>query len=340
MKFSILGAGSWGTTFAKLLVENGHEALLWTRRQELAEQINEAHMNLEYLPSIELPYNLVATSKIKDIEQFSDTLVIAVPVKYLQETLEKIAFKPEIVINLSKGIDGRLNTVGEAINLRWQGVDYLVLSGPCHAPEVAKRLPTSVVIASKNRSLANHFQNILSNEYFRVYTSEDVLGVEICGAVKNVIAIAAGILDGLGRWHNAKASLITRGLHEMARFGLAKGCKSPLTFMGLAGMGDLIVTCTSNYSRNRYVGEMVGKGKTLQEVLSDMKMVAEGVHTVKPLLELAHILKVDMPISQKVYEVLFLSKNPYEAINELMKRPLKIESDFQNIGSNYEASNT
>lgn len=340
MKFSVLGAGSWGTTFAKLLVENGHEVLLWARREELAEQINKNHMNLEYLPSIELPPTLVATSKILDLEQFSDNLVIAVPVKYLQETLEKINTKPKIVVNLSKGIDSRLKTISSIVNSKWKDISYLVLSGPCHAPEVAKRLPTSVVIASQDRYLANQFQSTLSNDYFRVYTSEDVLGVEICGAVKNVIAIAAGVLDGLGHWHNAKASLITRGLHEMTRFGLMMGCKSPLTFMGLAGMGDLIVTCTSNYSRNRYVGEMIGKGMALEDILAQMKMVAEGVHTVKPLLELAKILNVDMPISQKVYEVLFLSKKPHEAIIELMKRPLKIESEFEHINSNRQTFTT
>lgn len=332
MRFSILGAGSWGTTFAELLVENGHEVLLWARREELARRINTDHMNTEYLPDTNLPETLRATSKISDLENFSENIVIAVPMKYLHETLCKISRPPQIVLNLSKGIDSLLKTASAIVASRWPDASYLVLSGPCHAPEVANRLPTSVVIASENRSLANHLQSILSNEYFRVYTSEDVLGVEICGAVKNVIAIAAGILDGLGHWHNAKASLITRGLHEITRFGLALGCKSPLTFMGLAGMGDLIVTCTSIYSRNRYVGEMVGKGMNLQQVLSEMKMVAEGVHTVKPLLELANRLKLDMPISEKVYEVLFLNKRPYDAINELMKRPLKIENEFGQIG--------
>lgn len=334
MKFSVLGAGSWGTTFAKLLIENGHEVLLWARREELAEQINKDHVNLEYLPSIELPTTLVATSKMYEIEQFSDNLVIAVPVKYLQETLEKITTVPKIVINLSKGIDNKLRTVSSIVTSKWQHVTYAILSGPCHAPEVAKRFPTSVVIASEDEYTTKLFQSAISNEFFRVYTTEDVLGVEICGAVKNVIAIAAGVLDGLGHWHNAKASLITRGLHEITRFGLAMGCKSPLTFMGLAGMGDLIVTCTSNYSRNRYIGEMIGKGMVLKDLLSDMKMVAEGVHTVGPLLELAKSLNVDMPISQKVYEVLFLGKKPYEAIYELMKRPLKIENQFEQIDLN------
>ncbi len=328
MRFSILGAGSWGTSFAKLLTENGHEVLLWARREELARQINENHVNPEYLPSINLPSALIATSKITEIEQFSDILVIAVPVKYLKETLQKLTRAPQVVINLSKGIDSDLKNVSSIVNSLWKGVNYLVLSGPCHAIEVAKRLPTSVVIASEDKYSLNLFQHALSNEYFRVYSSEDVLGVEICGAVKNVIAIAAGVLDGLGHWHNAKASLITRGLHEVTRFGLAMGCKSPLTFMGLAGMGDLIVTCTSSYSRNRYVGEMVGKGMNIQNILSNMKMVAEGVYTVKPLLELAQKLKVDMPISQKVYEVLFLGKNPLDAVYELMKRPLKIESQL------------
>ncbi len=329
MRFSVLGAGSWGTVFAKLLVENGHEVLLWARREELAEDINKNHENTEYLPGLKLPQSLIATSRISEVEGFSENFVIAVPVKYIEGVLEKFSKKPKTVVNLSKGIDSKQRSVSSIVRSRWQDIEYSVLSGPCHALEVAVRLPTSVVIACENQQLARELQVAFSNEYFRVYTCEDVLGVEISGAVKNVIAIAAGVIDGLGRWHNAKAALITRGLHEIGKFGLAFGCKSPLTFMGLAGMGDLIVTCTSTHSRNRYVGEMVAKGVKLVDVLKDMKMVAEGVHTVKPLLEIAESLKIDMPICRQVYEVLFAGKDPQQAITELMTRPLKMEIEFK-----------
>lgn len=331
MKFSILGAGSWGTAFAKLLVENGHEVLIWARRGELADQINKYHANDDYLPNVRLPETLIASSDISSAVHFSDNLVIAVPTKYVDETMAKIERKPAVIVNLSKGIDEKLRTISSIVKSRWRDADYLVLSGPCHAVEVAKRLPTSVVIAGPN-SITEAFQQAFSNDYFRVYVNDDVLGVEICGAVKNVIAIAAGILDGLGQWHNAKAALITRGLQEIARFGLSLGARSPLTFMGLAGMGDLIVTCTSPYSRNRYVGEMIGKGMALKDILSQMKMVAEGVYTVGPLLRMADSLHIDMPICRQVYDVLFRKKDPYQAISELMSRPLKMEIDLTQIG--------
>ncbi len=329
MRFGVLGAGSWGTAFAKLLVENGHETLLWARRSELAREIDASRVNKEYLPQIELPEKLAVTSNIHQLEDFSDILVIAVPVKHIEETLAQLNKKPQIVLNLSKGIDENLRTVSSIVKELFSESIYAVLSGPCHAVEVARRLPTSVVIASKEPSTAAMLQRSLSNDYFRVYTNQDVIGVEISGAVKNVIAIAAGIIDGLGGWHNAKASLITRGLHEMTKFGLAFGAKDPLTFMGLAGMGDLVVTCTSPYSRNRYVGEMVGKGIKVDEILKNMKMVAEGVNTVRPLLNLSERLRVEMPICTKVYEVLFEGKDPKVAVQELMRRTLKTEISFK-----------
>ncbi|AJC73520.1 glycerol-3-phosphate dehydrogenase [Pseudothermotoga hypogea DSM 11164 = NBRC 106472] len=325
MKFSILGAGSWGTAFAKLLVENGHDVLLWARRKEVARKINDDHKS-EYLEGIELPVELRATTDLQELSRFSDLVVIAVPVKHVRKVLKRLWPAPRMVLNLSKGIDESLKTVSQIVQEIWPDTTYAVLSGPCHAIEVARKLPTAVVVASRNLEVAKTLQKAVSNSYFRVYLSHDVLGVEVSGAVKNVIAIAAGVVDGLGGWHNAKASLITRGLHEMARFGLAFGAENPLTFMGLAGVGDLIVTCNSPYSRNRYVGEMVAKGAELSQVLEHMKMVAEGVHTVGPLLRLARDLDVEMPICEQVYEILFKKKNPASSIKELMERPLKLES--------------
>ncbi|MGB9789099.1 MAG: NAD(P)H-dependent glycerol-3-phosphate dehydrogenase [Thermotoga caldifontis] len=332
MRFSVLGAGSWGTAFAKLLVENGHEVLLWARRTETADSINEQHRS-EYLEGMELPHQLRATNDLEEIRDFSDLLVIAVPVKHTEEILRRIHPAPKVVLNLSKGINEDLKTVSQIVGKIWPETTYAVLSGPCHAVEVASRRPTAVVIASKDLRQAEILQKAVSNSYFRSYISHDVIGVEICGAIKNVIAIAAGVVDGLGGWYNAKAALITRGLHEMARFGLAFGAESPLTFMGLAGVGDLVVTCNSPYSRNRYVGEMVAKGFELSAVLSQMKMVAEGVHTVGPLLKLAKSLNVEMPICEQVYEILFERKNPELSIQQLMKRPLKVESNLTSIGS-------
>lgn len=327
MRFSVLGAGSWGTAFAKLLIENGHEVLIWARRTEVAEGINKEHRS-EYLEGVELPSTLRATTNLDELRQFSDLFVISVPVKYIREIFCWIQPPPRIVLNLSKGIDGNLKTVSQMVREIWPETSYAVLSGPCHAIEVANRLPTAVVISSKDVELAKILQAAVSNSYFRAYLSEDVVGVEVCGAIKNVIAIAAGVIDGLGGWFNAKAALITRGLHEMVRFGLAFGAETPLTFMGLAGIGDLVVTCNSPYSRNRQVGEKIAKGLKLDEVLSHMKMVAEGVHTIKPLLKLAKDLNVEMPISQQVHEILFNGKNPALSIEQLMRRPLKVESNF------------
>lgn len=332
MKFSIVGAGSWGTAFAKLLVENGHDVLLWARRNEVVQTINEEHRS-EYLEGVELPSRLRATVDLEELRQFSDVLVVAVPVKHIREILQRIRPAPEIVLNLSKGIDQSLKTVSGIVEEIWPTTTYAVLSGPCHAVEVAKKCPTAVVIASRDLEKAAMLQKAVSNSYFRAYLSSDVIGVEVCGAVKNVIAIAAGVIDGLARWHNAKAALITRGLQEMARFGLTFGSQSPLTFMGLAGVGDLIVTCSSPYSRNRYVGEMIAKGFNLDEVLSRMKMVAEGVHTVGSLLKLAKDLNVEMPICEQVYQILFDRKDPALSIQQLMNRPLKMESSLTGFGS-------
>jgi len=324
LRFGVIGAGSWGTAFSKLLIENGHEVVIWARRKDLANEINTYHTNRKYLGNAQLPELLRASTDLTETVARSDIIVLAVPVKYLESVLERIKI-PKIVLNLSKGIDRKNRTVSRIVQSLLPNAEYLVLSGPSHAEEVIRRLPTSVVLAGKNEKLCRKIQKSVNSEYFRVYTSTDVLGIEICGSVKNVIAIGAGILDGLGGWDNAKAALMTRGLYEMVKFGTAYGAQNPLTFMGLAGIGDLLVTCMSQHSRNRYVGEMIGKGKKLQDILQNMSMVAEGVYTVKPLLELASEMKIEMPVCQQVKEILYEGKNIQNAMKDLMNRSLKPE---------------
>lgn len=324
----IIGAGSWGTALAGVLAENGYHPLFWTRSNEISQEVNFNHTNSLFLPGIILHKNITATSNIESLQSL-DTIIITVPTQYIREVLTQhnCILKDKIIISGSKGIEvDTLFTVSGILKDIDQTDDnhYVVLSGPSHAEEVVQHVPTTVMAASSNQIQAKYVQNLFNNSYFRVYTSSDTIGAELGGALKNVIAIAAGIIDGLKMGDNTKAALITRGLAEMSRLGTLLGA-DPRTFAGLSGLGDLFVTCSSKHSRNRYVGEEIGKGRNIKEIISEMNMVAEGVATTESAWQLSTTYKVDMPIIEQTYQILFNNKNPMQAIYDLMIREKKSE---------------
>lgn len=332
-RITVLGAGSWGTALAIVLAENGLDTLLWTHRQNQADEINNQHTNKKYLPDTTLPANLVATANLAEAAQHAPTIVVAVPTKAIREVcgnLAQLRQEKALFVHVSKGIEP--DTLLRISELMRESLgtdlieDIVVLSGPSHAEEVVLQHPTTVTAACENIAAAEKVQDMFMNGYLRVYTSEDVTGVEIGGALKNVIALAAGITDGLTYGDNAKAALITRGLAEITRLGVKMG-GNPFTFAGLTGMGDLIVTCTSVHSRNRRAGNMLGKGLPLEEVLEQMGMVVEGIRTTKAAHQLAQKYDVAMPITAALYDVLFSDKTPKEAVDELMIRMKKPEID-------------
>jgi glycerol-3-phosphate dehydrogenase (NAD(P)+) len=332
MKLCVLGAGSWGIALTVHLKRAGHELTLWTHNPEMARELDEKRENKLLLPGIHLPSDIRITEDIGRALEGGEGVVLAVPSHVVRETAQKAL--PQWPGSLwiacaTKGLE-------ETTHLRMSQVldqcfkdkaPIAVLSGPSHAEEVSRKMPTTVVSASAEAGLAQTVQKAFHSDYFRVYTSTDVAGVELGGALKNVIAIAAGITDGLGLGDNAKAALMTRGLHEITRLGVALGAKAQ-TFAGLAGMGDLIVTCTSRHSRNRLLGEKLGKGATLEEALRQMVMVAEGVKTAHAAMALAREAKVEIPITEQVYQVLFEGKNAKEAVSALLARSAKPEQDF------------
>ncbi|MFJ7826233.1 NAD(P)H-dependent glycerol-3-phosphate dehydrogenase [Psychrobacillus sp. NPDC096623] len=330
-KVTVLGAGSWGTALAMVLANNDHDCLLWSHRNEQATEINTEHTNRKYLPDTILPANLRATSDFQRAIKHADVIVIAVPTKAIREVCQNmLPFLDEkkLFVHVSKGIEpDSLKRISEMIEdeLSKDVMEAIVvLSGPSHAEEVVLKHPTTITVASENMSAAEKVQDLFMNKYFRVYTNDDVIGVEIGAALKNVIALAAGIVDGLGYGDNAKAALITRGLAEISRLGISLGAQA-YTFSGLTGMGDLIVTCTSVHSRNWRAGNMLGKGATLEKVLDEMGMVVEGVRTTKAAYQLATKQQVDMPITAALYSVLFEQVNPKEAVDILMHRTKKHE---------------
>lgn len=323
---TVVGAGSWGTALAMVLADNSHDVRLWSHNEEQVIEINEFHTNKKYLPEITLPKTIVGYDSLTDALTGVETIILAVPTKAMREVLNKICkaiVKPITIAHVSKGIEpDTLLRITELIKEEMPKEllkDVVVLSGPSHAEEVSLRHPTTVTVSSENMAAAEKIQDLFINQNFRVYTNADVIGVEIGGALKNIIALAAGISDGLGYGDNAKAALITRGLAEIARLGTKMGA-NPLTFSGLAGLGDLIVTCTSVHSRNWRAGNMLGKGKTLDEVLANMGMVVEGVRTTKAAYQLAKKYNVNMPITLVLYDVLFNGKNAKDAVDELMAR--------------------
>ncbi|UOY93483.1 NAD(P)H-dependent glycerol-3-phosphate dehydrogenase [Ectobacillus sp. JY-23] len=331
-KITVVGAGSWGTALAMVLADNGHEVRLWGAREEQMDEVNQRRTNHKYLPGIMLPRGITAYVSLEEALQDTEHVLLVVPTKAIREVLANMrtVLKHAVTVtHASKGIEPDTSKrISEMIEeelpvhlLR----DVVVLSGPSHAEEVALRQPTTVTSASKNMEAAEAVQDLfMNNEYFRVYTNPDIIGVELGGALKNIIALAAGMTDGLGFGDNAKAALITRGLAEIARLGRAMGA-DPLTFAGLTGMGDLIVTCTSVHSRNWRAGNLLGKGHSLEDVLESMGMVVEGVRTTKAAYQLADKIGVDMPITAALHEVLFHGKDVKEAVGSLMGRVRKHE---------------
>ncbi|MDR6122566.1 glycerol-3-phosphate dehydrogenase (NAD(P)+) [Bacillus sp. SLBN-46] len=323
---AVVGAGSWGTALAMVLADNSHEVRLWSHNEVQVKEINDCHTNKKYLPEIVLPDLIIGYASLHEALDGVDTVILAVPTKAIREVLGKIRgviSSPITIAHVSKGIEpDTLLRISEMINEEMPKEllrDVVVLSGPSHAEEVSLRHPTTVTVSSENMAAAEKIQDLFINHNFRVYTNSDIIGVEIGGALKNIIALAAGITDGLGYGDNAKAALMTRGLAEIARLGTKMGA-NPLTFSGLTGIGDLIVTCTSVHSRNWRAGNLLGKGKTLDEVLDNMGMVVEGVRTTKAAYQLAKEYNVNMPITAALYDVLFNGKNAKDAVDVLMAR--------------------
>ena len=329
---TILGAGSWGTALGIVLADNGHEVKLWGHESEHVNEINREQANVRYLPDVKLPAAIKAYYDLEEALAGSDVIVFAVPTKAIREVARKvkgICKEKVTIVHVSKGIEpDSLMRISEMLEEEVADItkDIIVLSGPSHAEEVSRRIPTTVTVASKNMEAAEHIQDLFMNQNFRVYTNQDMVGVEIGGALKNIIALAAGITDGLGYGDNAKAALMTRGLAEITRLGVKMGA-DPLTFLGLTGIGDLIVTCTSVHSRNWRAGNMLGKGKNLDEVLETMGMVVEGVRTTKAAYQLSETYEVKMPITKALYDVLFNGKDIKTEVDDLMTRSKKHEME-------------
>ncbi|MDD4650153.1 MAG: NAD(P)-dependent glycerol-3-phosphate dehydrogenase [Desulfoplanes sp.] len=330
MSVAVLGGGSWGTTLANLLSKKGESTRLWVRNRALAGKMTEKRVNSTYLPGIELCRALQITPDIEEALEGADFFLVAVPSQFIRSVLEdhrELFPDQAAMICASKGVElETLKPMSHVIReaLGPKQARYACLSGPSFADEVSRELPTAVSLGCEDRVLAHTLRDLFSTEYFRVYTSPDFRGVELGGAVKNIMAIAAGISDGLGFGHDARAALITRGLAEMSRLGRALGAQER-TFMGLSGMGDLVLTCTGDLSRNRQVGLKLGQGQRLQKILEDMHMVAEGVKTTRAVYELGLEYDIELPITQQVHAMLYEDKNPREAVQELMGRALKDE---------------
>jgi glycerol-3-phosphate dehydrogenase (NAD(P)+) len=331
MRISVLGAGGWGTTLAILLHNNGHQVTLWETDKSYAKKLRKIGENKLYLPGIEIPEGIEVTSEIDDATGNKNLIVLAVPSQFLRSVVKKIKFaeiKNSILVSVAKGIETKtLLTMSQMLTDVFPNLSneqIAALSGPSHAEEVSRKIPTAVVAASVDSDTTSTVQAAFMNSYFRVYSSNDVYGVELGGAVKNVIAIGAGIIDGAKFGDNTKAAIMTRGITEITRLGVAMGARSE-TFWGLSGMGDLIVTCMSKHSRNRFVGEKIGEGKTLKQILKVMNMVAEGIDTCKSVKLLSEKNDVDTPIVNEVYKVLFEEKDPVQATTDLMTREMKSE---------------
>ncbi len=320
-KTSIIGAGTWGTTLAILLGEKGFDVKLWVRREELVNEIESTRENRQYLPSIKIPNNVIADNSLKNVVEDSEMIISAIPSEFLRATIKDIKpyFKNQIVVSATKGIEHHTcKRMSQVIEDELGKIKIAVLSGPNHAEEVSAKMPTASVVASKDKETSKAVAECLATPYFKLYQLNDVTGVEICGALKNISAIATGVCDGFGFGDNARASIITLGLMEMNNFGKHFGAKRG-TVYGLAGVGDLIATCTSRHSRNRFVGEQLAKNKSMEIIKKEMHgMVADGIPTTKAVYEYSRKHKISMPLTHQAYEVLFENKNIKLAIKNLL----------------------
>jgi glycerol-3-phosphate dehydrogenase (NAD(P)+) len=331
MRAGVIGGGGWGSAFAIHLGRLGISTRLWVREEEVFRELRKTRRNSLFLSGFYFPRSVSFTGDIREMAGCSEVIFIAVPSRYCRAIFSAIApdlSGSQVVVSLTKGIEEgtlkRMTEIMSEVFPRRGRPALAVLSGPSFAREVAEKHPTAVVIASPDGACAGEIQRLVSNIYFRAYTSRDVVGVELAGAAKNVIAIAAGISDSLGAGHNSRAALITRGIAEMTRLGVKLGARKE-TFLGLAGIGDLVLTCTARLSRNYHVGFELGKGRRLQQILGETKMVAEGVTTTVSVRNLARREGIEMPISEEVYRVLYENKSPRASLRDLMRRALKVE---------------
>lgn len=328
LRIGVIGDGGWGTTLAILLSQKGYPVTLWSAFGDYAKTMAKTRLNPKFLPGIKIPCQIQITSDIKIASKDKDMIVLAAPSQYIRLVLKKIKGnfgKKTIFLSVTKGIEvGSTKRISEIIYAILGPVKLAVLSGPTIAQEVAQGIPTTAVAASFDKKIRKIIQTVFSTGSFRIYTNNDLVGVELGGSLKNVIAIACGVSDGLGFGTNTKAAILTRGLAEISRLGKAMGAKSE-TFSGISGLGDLVTTCISKQSRNRMVGELIGKGRSLKEIRKHMQMVAEGVPTAKSAYALSLKHKIDMPIVKEIYSLLYLNKSPRQAVKDLMTRKSKEE---------------
>ncbi len=334
-KISVIGSGGWGTAVAIMLADNGHEVTLWSYLKEESDNLKKYHENKPFLPGVKLPDGIKFTSELADCLSGRDIIVTATPSHAIRTTARNMSQyirDGQIIVNISKGIEeGTYLTLSKVIKQEIPNCEIVVMSGPSHAEEVSRGIPTTNVVAAENEETAVLVQDVFMNPNFRVYTNPDILGVELGGSLKNVIALCAGIIDGMNLGDNTKAALMTRGLVEMSRLGAAMGAHAE-TFNGLSGVGDLIVTCTSMHSRNRRAGILIGQGKTAEEAQNEVKMVVEGVRTCRAAKELSDKVGVEMPIVNEAYKVLFEGMPAKEAVANLMGREKKHESEKAFLG--------
>jgi len=327
-KIMVLGGGSWGTALASLLAKNKEEVFFWVRNKEQFKSIKETRENKKYLPNIKIPDTVKVVNSYREAIDICNIVVLAIPsqnIRGLLVELKDYLSNSTLVVNVSKGIEQKtLKTISEVCKEIIPNNPYIVLSGPSHAEEVGKDLPTTVVAASENKNYAKKIQEIFTSNTFRVYTNEDVKGVELGGSLKNVIAIASGISDGLGYGDNTKAALMNRGIIEISRLADKLGADK-MTFLGLAGIGDLIVTCNSMHSRNRRAGILIGKGKSVEEAIKEVGMVVEGIYTTEAAFKLAKENNVEMPIVEELYKIIYEGKKAKESVDSLMTRDKKDE---------------
>lgn len=326
---SVIGAGSWGIALALVLAKNGNNVTVWSIVKEEIDMLNEKREHVDKLPGVPLPLDMVFTTDLEEAIKGKEVLVLAVPSVFTRSTANKMkeyVEEGQVIVNVAKGIEeSTLMTLSEIIEEEIPQADVAVLSGPSHAEEVGRGIPTTIVVGAKTEETAVYLQNLFMNDVFRVYTSSDIMGMELGGSLKNVVALAAGIADGLGYGDNTKAALITRGIAEIARLGVAMGGKAE-SFNGLTGIGDLIVTCASVHSRNRKAGVLMGQGKTMDEAMKEVKMVVEGVYSAKAAMLLAKKYNVSMPIIEQVNLILFENKAADEAVKDLMFRDKRVEN--------------